>query len=117
MTDNPNYNTLPKLTYFAPEIAGPGVQMCELKLDPFGDPLAPFKASRDTVEPNCITPIDSHEVREIWFIAKGKGELIYDNRSLRIRSGDVVYFEPNKTHQLRNDGEDMIVFYSIWWGS
>lgn len=115
MTHNHSSEGVPKLSFLDPEVPGPGMQVYEIKLDPSGVPIAPFKASRDTVEPGCTSPVDSHLVHEIWFIAEGEGELIYDNRSMRIRSGDVVYFEPTKTHQIRNDGIEPIVFFSIWW--
>lgn len=46
-------------------------------------------------------------------IAEGEGELLYDHKPLRVRASDVVYFEPPKTDQLKNDGGRTMVVYSI----
>jgi mannose-6-phosphate isomerase-like protein (cupin superfamily) len=104
-----------KLGYKEVEDSGTGMRVTEVDLIGAVSPPAPFKASRFTVEPSGVTPEDSHDVHEIWMIAEGEGELLYDHRPLRVRASDVVYFEPPKTHQLRNDGERTMVVYSIWW--
>lgn len=115
MIDNHSSDRLPKLSFSAPETVGTGIEVHELELAPFGIALAPFKANRSTVEPDCSSPVDSHLVREMWFIAQGEGELVYDNRSVRIRAGDACYFEPLKAHSVRNDGTETLVVFSIWW--
>jgi quercetin dioxygenase-like cupin family protein len=77
---------------------------------------APFKLARFTVEPGCSTPLDSHAVSEVWFVARGAGELRYDGDQLiRIAEGDAVFLEPPRTHQVFNDGHDTLVVHSIYW--
>lgn len=115
MTDNHSSDGIPKLSFFPPEIPRTGMQLSEINLAPLDVRLAPFDASYDRVEPGCTSPQDSHLAHELWLIAEGEGELIYDKQLLKIRSGDVVYFEPTKTHQIRNTGLDPLVFFSIWW--
>jgi mannose-6-phosphate isomerase-like protein (cupin superfamily) len=104
----------PKLPFLPPE-EFPGMKVFEIDLMKSGVPIAPFKASRFAVEPNCSSPVDSHEVHEIWMVAEGEGELLYDNQSVRIKAADVLYFEPYKSHQIKNDGGVPIVVCSIWW--
>lgn len=104
-----------RLGYQEVEDSGTGMRVTEIDLLRAAAPLAPFRASRFTVEPNGVTPEDSHDVHEIWMIAEGEGELLYDHKPLRVRASDVVYFEPPKTHQLKNDGGRTMVVYSIWW--
>jgi quercetin dioxygenase-like cupin family protein len=99
----------------APRSSRPGTRTDEVELAPSGVPLAPFKASRFTVAPGCCSREDSHSVHEIWMVAQGEGELIYDGRSTQLQAGDVVYFEPPKPHQLYNHGPEPIVLFSIWW--
>jgi quercetin dioxygenase-like cupin family protein len=106
---------LPKLSFLDVEDTGEGMQVFEVKLDPEGTPLAPFKASRFTVEPNCSSPVDSHAVHEIWMVAEGEGELIYDNERISISASDIIYLEPPKKHLVRNDGTKPLVIFSIWW--
>jgi quercetin dioxygenase-like cupin family protein len=104
-----------KLGYQQVEDSGTGMRVTEIDLLRAASPPAPFRASRFTVEPGGVTPEDSHDVHEIWMIAEGEGELLYDHKPLRVRASDVVYFEPPKTHQLKNDGGRTMVVYSVWW--
>jgi mannose-6-phosphate isomerase-like protein (cupin superfamily) len=77
---------------------------------------APFNLARFVVEPGYVTPVDSHAVHEIWFVASGAGELRYDGDQLiRIAEGDAVYLEPPRTHEVRNDGDSTLVIHSIYW--
>lgn len=79
-------------------------------------PSAPFKLARFVVEPGYASPLDSHAVHEIWFVASGTGELCYDGDQLvRIAEGNAVYLEPPRTHQVRNDGDSTLVIHSIYW--
>jgi mannose-6-phosphate isomerase-like protein (cupin superfamily) len=102
----------PGLHYLEPESPAAGMHLTELELLRSS---APFKASRFTVEPGCSSPVDSHGVREIWLVARGAGEVVYDGRAVRAKADDVFYFEPFKTHQLRNDGDEKMVVFSVWW--
>jgi mannose-6-phosphate isomerase-like protein (cupin superfamily) len=78
---------------------------------------APFKLARFTVEPGYTSPVDSHAVHEVWFVATGAGELRYDGGALviRIAEGDALYLEPPRTHQVHNDGHRTLVVHSIYW--
>ena len=115
MTDKTSTPEVPKLSFLPPEDSGPGMVVYEVDLAPSGTPLAPFKASRFTVEPGCTSPEDSHAVHEIWMVVEGEGELRYDTHTTRLQPGDVVYYEPPKTHQIYNDGDKTMVIYSVWW--
>lgn len=103
----------PRLDFFPPERYGDGMSVSEIRLGPPAG--APFKASRFTVEPGCASPVDSHAVHEIWMVAKGSGELVYDERAVRLEAGDVFYFEPPKPHLVRNDGAGPLAIFSVWW--
>jgi quercetin dioxygenase-like cupin family protein len=105
----------PRLSFLAPEQYGTGMSVSEIELDPSGNPLAPFNASRFTVEPGCASPVDSHAVREIWMVAEGFGELTYGDLTVRLNTADVFYFEPPTPHQVRNDGSQTLVIFSVWW--
>src|SRR6516165_4273594 len=91
MTANPLLSS-PKLNLLPPEVLPSGMQVFELQLAPHGTPLAPFKASYFTVEPNGMSPIDSHSVHEIWMVAQGCGELTYDGRTCIIEPRQNFYF-------------------------
>jgi mannose-6-phosphate isomerase-like protein (cupin superfamily) len=107
----------PKLAFSPPQDDGRGINVLEIELARAGKPLAPFNAARFTVAPGCASIEESHAVHELWMIVAGEGELIYDGRPLRVRSSDVLYFEPPKTHQVRNDGAETMEVISLWWKS
>ena len=115
MSDTLNAEGLPALSFRAPDVSHPGMRIDELDLNLAGSPLAPFKAARFVVEPGHASPVDSHAVHEIWSVLAGEGELVYDQRPLRLRTGTVWYLEPHKTHQVTNDGTEPLVIWSMWW--
>jgi quercetin dioxygenase-like cupin family protein len=106
----------PNLSLMASEEVGTGVWANQIKLD-LANTLAPFSASRFTVQPGCSTSVDSHAVHEIWIVSAGEGQLTYDDQRSRIGCSDVLYFEPPKPHLVKNDGVETMVIFSIWWNS
>lgn len=111
MTDTTRADRLPRLGFLEPETEGEMV----VHLFDLAGVQAPFKGSRFTVEPGGTSPVDTHQVQEIWMVAAGRGELSYDGRSFRVEPGDVVHFEAMKPHQLHNDGDATLVVFSVWW--
>ena len=78
-------------------------------------PVAPFTLARFRVPPGVTSAADTHEVREIWLVESGSGELSLDGQKLRVSAGDTLYFESFRTHQLHNDGDEPVDLVSIWW--
>jgi mannose-6-phosphate isomerase-like protein (cupin superfamily) len=115
MIEEPRIATDPRLPLREVEDAAAGLRILEVMLDSSGTSVAPFKAACFSVEPGYTTPVDSHSMREIWLVTGGSGELIYDGKTTSIRKSDIVYFEPPKPHQVRNDGSDSLVIFSVWW--
>ena len=115
MTQINSDTIFPRLSFLPSEHHGAGMSVSEINLDPSGQPLAPFNASRFTVEPGCASPVDSHAVREIWMVAEGSGELIYGDLSVRLNTADVFYLEPPTPHLVKNDGTQTLVIFSVWW--
>lgn len=107
--------TTPQVTYRPGEDFAEGIRVFEIMQDEAKRMPAPFKVARFTVEPNCTSPVDSHAMHEIWMIAQGTGEVIYDGQKVRISAPDLLYFEPPKTHLVRNDGTESLVVFSVWW--
>lgn len=109
--------TNPQLNYREGEDTAEGIRVFEITTEAAEKMRAPFKVARFTVAPNCASTIDSHAVHEIWMIAQGTGELVYDGESVRISAPDLLYFEPPKTHLVRNDGTEPLVVFSVWWSA
>jgi len=87
----------------------------EVKFDSVSTTAIPFKASYFVVEPGCLSPVDTHPVHEIWMLAGGEGELIYDGECSSLHPLDFLYLEPPKKHQVKNVGSGPLVIFSIWW--
>lgn len=105
----------PKLGYADVEQIGPGVELKLVDLLVQGAQVAPFKASRFTVEPGCRSGLDEHAVRECWIIAAGRGHVLHDGQPVPVQADDILYFESHHTHELVNDGPETMIVYSVWW--
>lgn len=77
----------------------------------------PFNAAYFSVSENSQTKIDQHEERELWVVINGIGELTYNRSKYTIKSGDIIFFESQQQHQLRNIGCESLGIYSIYWKS
>lgn len=107
----------PRMGFKAPETYETGMRVSEFDIQSMIPAGAPFKGSYWTVEPGGSSPEDVHSVHEMWLVASGQGELLFGGRPMRVKAGDVVYFEPHQTHEVRNDGDATLSVYSVWWPS
>lgn len=109
--------TNPQVDYREGEDTAEGIRVFEITTEAADRIGAPFKVARFTVAPNCASTVDSHAVHEIWMIAQGTGELVYDGQTVRVSAPDMLYFEPPKTHLVKNDGTELLVVFSVWWSA
>jgi quercetin dioxygenase-like cupin family protein len=67
------------------------------------------------LQPNAIQNRHSHNTSEqIWIAIKGKGILLLDNNEEKeINTGDVVRFEENDVHGLRNNSNEVFEYISV----
>ncbi|PYP89485.1 MAG: cupin domain-containing protein [Candidatus Angelobacter sp. Gp1-AA117] len=113
MTVNPMAIS-PKLSFLPPEEFGAGMSVHEVQFNSVGT-VIPFKSSYFVIQPGCQSPVDTHSVHEIWMLAQGEGELIYDDESSPLRPLDFIYLEPPKKHEVRNTGKEPLIIFSVWW--
>ena len=105
----------PIMVFLPPEQPAAGMRLEKGRLDG-GAPRPPFGLSRFTLDPGSSTALDSHPDSEVWFIGQGDGELVYaGNPGIPVRSGDILRFEPFRSHILRNSGEGPLTAFSVWW--
>lgn len=97
----------------APVNVAPGITMYEINFTQQTPP--PFEAIYFTIAPGFATPCNQHIETECWMIMKGQGQLTYDGKISHIKQGDIVYFEPNKSHTVTNTGTDTLLIYSLYW--
>lgn len=107
----------PLMNFGPPESSREGVALSMFQLSAVEQGSFPFRGGRFVVEPNRTSRPDTHEVRELWMVAQGRGKLSYAGTELTIRVGDFLHFEPNHTHQVHNDGDEVLVIHTVWWDS
>jgi mannose-6-phosphate isomerase-like protein (cupin superfamily) len=106
----------PLLDLEAPEEWGEGMHVSLVDLAAHrASGSVPFKASRFTVAPGCTTPLDRHDVREMWMIASGRGRLRHCGSEVAVDAGRILFFESEEPHEVTNEGPDELVVFSIWW--
>jgi quercetin dioxygenase-like cupin family protein len=117
MSETTTQGREPRMSFLAPETYETGMRVSEFDLPAVVPSDVPFKGSYWTVEPGGSSPEDVHSVHEMWLVASGQGELLYGGRRMRVKAGDVVYFEPHQTHEVHNDGDAALAVFSVWWPS
>lgn len=80
-----------------------------------GGAFVPISAAKLTVEVGAITPRDSHEFAELWFVAQGEGQLTLDSMPTTIRAGEVIYLAPWSEHFVEANGTEELQIHSVWW--
>ncbi len=54
------------------------------------------------VLPGGHTPYHSHPYEHEVFVLEGKGKLVFEDKEYELKSGTVVYIDPDKRHQFVN---------------
>jgi quercetin dioxygenase-like cupin family protein len=55
----------------------------------------------------------THEHEEIIIVVEGTVEVSVEGRKETVEAGSVIYYEPNKAHNLRNAGSVPCRYYVI----
>lgn len=107
--------TLKKFHFKPAESSRPGVALREADFNQHGEGRVPFSGGQFTVEPGATSRPDTHQVSECWMVAQGKGTLSYDGQEHIVGKGDYLFFEPQKTHFIHNNFDELIIIYTVWW--
>jgi methionyl-tRNA synthetase len=67
------------------------------------------------VAPGHHSRPEQHDEIETWVVVRGTGEVIVDGVSHPVAPGAVVTLEPFETHEIRNTGQDDLVFTTFYW--
>ncbi|MCB1153500.1 cupin domain-containing protein [bacterium] len=66
-----------------------------------------------TVKPGGHTPHHHHPYEHEIFFHQGTAEVFYEGETKRIGPGGVAYVAPDADHQIRNIGDDDLVFVCV----
>lgn len=95
----------------------PGMLLRVFAIPGAGVRAAPFELSHWSLEPDADSGDDVHEVREIWLIAVGQGQMTCGGVIMEVAAGDVIMIEPSQTHRLLNTGDCPLEVFSVWWST
>jgi mannose-6-phosphate isomerase-like protein (cupin superfamily) len=82
---------------------------------PAGRFQPPFKSTVFVVAPGCSSPMDRHEVAEMWVILSGTGLLECDGRKINVSRSDKLFFPSLRSHQVTNDATVPLEILSVYW--
>ena len=55
-------------------------------------------------------PIHNHEPEQCYYIIKGKGLMIIEEKSKEVTAGDAVYIPSNLRHGIKNIGDEVLEY-------
>lgn len=65
------------------------------------------------VEPGGYSPLHSHPWEHEIFILEGEGIAIGEDGARPLKEGDVIFIPPGERHQLKNTGEEKLMFLCL----
>jgi len=75
------------------------------------------KVKQIIIKPNQSPSYQFHFKREeVWVIVKGKGELRLDDVLSSVNTGDILHIPLKAKHQIKNIGEEDLIFIEIQMG-
>jgi mannose-6-phosphate isomerase-like protein (cupin superfamily) len=98
LTFEPDYNVLGKRLFPWPDVENPG-----------------WFGAWVVLPPGEVSTPHSHSENEIFFIVEGTAEMRVDNERSRVSFGDTIFIDAGRQHELTNDGDNRLVYLSIWW--
>ncbi len=66
------------------------------------------------ISPGKNTTVHAHFEPELFYIIRGSGLMIIDNKMEKIYAGDLIQIPPFSHHQLKNLGKEELVFLSVY---
>src|SRR5260370_39326509 len=75
----------------------------------------PFDLELVRVPPHCAAwPLHAHSAQwELYIIISGSGKIHTLSETMDVRAGDAFIHPPEEAHQLRNVGQDDLIYYVI----
>jgi mannose-6-phosphate isomerase len=75
------------------------------------------KVKRITIKPGGAPSYQYHfKRREIWVLVSGTGVLKLDDKILDVKAGETIFVDFEQKHQIRNEGEEDLVFIEVQLG-
>jgi quercetin dioxygenase-like cupin family protein len=108
--------TLPAKVYHSTQVPYTGDEKKKARRFFFGAEQSGFNIEmHETVlGPSVEThPPHTHAHQEIIILIEGTVEVFMDGRTEKVEAGSVIFYEPNKPHNLRNAGTTACRYYVV----
>lgn len=77
-----------------------------------------FKVKRITVDPGQQLSYQSHQKRaEHWVIIEGQAEVVLNDQTHKLSSGESIYIPIGSKHRMRNPSDKPLIFVEVQTGS
>ena len=116
VAQGPQTATLPPKVYHTAQIPYIGDEKKKGRRFFYGAEHSGFnlEAHETVLGPGTEThPPHTHEHEEIIIVVEGTVEVFMDGRTDTVEAGSVIYYEPNRPHNLRNAGTTPCRYYVI----
>ena len=57
----------------------------------------------------------THPKEEVYFFHKGRGVVTVGDEERPVSAGDWVEIPPNAYHAVRNESDDELLWFALWW--
>ena len=76
------------------------------------------KVKQIIINPNQAPSYQYHFKRsEVWIVVSGKGELRLNDSISQVNAGQTIHIPVESKHQIKNIGEDDLIFIEVQQGS
>ena len=76
------------------------------------------KVKQIIIKPGQAPSYQYHFKREeVWIVIKGTGELKLDDKTTLVNPGSILHIPVEAKHQIRNTGEEILIFIEVQLGS
>ncbi len=65
------------------------------------------------IEPGGYSYLHKHDFEHEMFFHAGRGEVLFEDKTVAVGPGTVAYIKPNALHQVRNTGTERLTFLCV----
>jgi len=105
-----------KIQRFQKSAANPAHEGTILAMDVLPEGVeAPFEHAWGYLDPHREMAGHEHPTQEIYFFHRGTGTVMVGDEEATVREGDCVDIPANSYHTVRNDSDEPLTWFALWW--
>jgi mannose-6-phosphate isomerase-like protein (cupin superfamily) len=76
---------------------------------------APFRHAWGYLETSGEMEGHAHPTEEVYFFHRGRGVVVVGAEERAVAPGDVIEIPPDAYHTVRNETEEPLLWFALWW--